>query len=431
MLLTPRIIAIDDESAHLAGLAESLNRHGVACLQILFTEDPVNIMPCPDVRLIFADLHLGGGSLSSDHKTDFSTIGTLLEDTIKPSGPYFIVLWTMYPDQAPKLHKFLDRLEGVTKPFDVLPLSKTSHLDSKGKVRNENELIKAIVNLTNSLPQIAVLFDWENRVLDATGSTVSSLLELASTHQSDNRTGEVGRILARLAIEAVGEDHVDSDRLRALNNALLPILADRLANTRLDKDNNEIWRKAFDVVSSRELSQEEAAQLNRLVHVANAEGNNGRDRGAVILLTGRDENDFKEDFGLDQNEAAQREFHCKDFALDENRSRWVLVQAQAACDHAQTRPGPVPFYLGLDLPEAQIRRTRKPPASLWRSPVFRFGGDIRRLHVSARFPMSLSPSAANRATPLYRLREQILNGLIFHLHGHTARPGMISFRKTR
>ena len=121
MLTSPRIIAIDDEGDHLVGLANSLNRHGVRCFQIPFTEDLTSIQPCPDARVIFADLHLGGGALAADHMTDFSTIGRLLEDTIKPSHPCLILLWTMYPDQAPLLRRFLEeRLHGVTKPSSEL-----------------------------------------------------------------------------------------------------------------------------------------------------------------------------------------------------------------------------------------------------------------------------------------------------------------------
>ena len=99
MFGSPRIVAIDDDRDHLVGLADSLNRRGVACLRIHFTGDPTEIEACPDVRIIFADLHLGMGS-PSDHKANFSMIGGLLRKTIKPCGPYFIILWTQFPEQA-------------------------------------------------------------------------------------------------------------------------------------------------------------------------------------------------------------------------------------------------------------------------------------------------------------------------------------------
>ena len=428
MFASPRVIAIDDDPKHLAGLANSLNHHGVACLQIHFTGDPTGIKSCPDVRIIFADLHLGEGRPASDHKQDFGVIGGLLEDTIKPSGPYFILLWTKYADQAPALQEFLERLQDVTKPFAVLPLAKADHLDAEGHVTNERELIKAIDTLTEKLPQIAALFDWESRVLRATGSTVSSLLKLTAPQEVDKKAEEVGRILVRLGIEAVGKDHADNNRFRAVNEALLPILADRIANMRSSESDDEVWQAALDVAGSTDLSLQEAAKLNRLVNIADARRADGFKRGVIVSLPEPFRGDFKGNFGIDERNAAFGQFRCKDFALGDDHFRWVLVQAQAACDHAQTQPGPVPFYLGLDLPQAQEARNRKPPAPLWRSPAFEFDGEIRLLHVSARFPISLSPNTAHKAAPRYRLREQILNGLIYHLHGHGARPGMISFR---
>ena len=89
MLPTPRVVAIDDKSEHLERLTQGLNRYGTACLPIHFTGETAEIPPCPHVRVIFADLHLIVGT-PGDHARDFSMIGSLLEDTIKPSGPYWV-----------------------------------------------------------------------------------------------------------------------------------------------------------------------------------------------------------------------------------------------------------------------------------------------------------------------------------------------------
>ena len=69
-----------------------------------------------------------------------------------------------------------------------------------------------------------------------------------------------------------------------------------------------------------------------------------------------------------------------------------------------------------------------PPASLWPSPAFELNREVRLLCVSARFPLSLSSSAVQNSTPIYRLREEILNDLVYHLHSYGARPGKISFQ---
>ena len=76
---------------------------------------------------MFADLHLNPGP-PGEHAQHFATLGGLIEETIKPSGPYLIVLWTQYPDQAENLLCFLkDRLEHAPKPFAVHALDKSQH----------------------------------------------------------------------------------------------------------------------------------------------------------------------------------------------------------------------------------------------------------------------------------------------------------------
>lgn len=426
MFPSPRVVIIDDQLTHLTGLAKSLNRRGVASIHVLFTEDPARIPPCPDVRVIFADLHLGPGSLSTNPMTDFSTINSLLENEIKPVGPYFILLWTHYPDQAPALRTFLDeRLKGVKKPFDVVPLAKADHLEN-GNVKDEDRLLAEIDSIAGGLPQIGALFDWESRVLRATGDTVSSLLELTSAEEADQRIAKLKRILATLGIEAVGETHVDDDRFRAVNEALLPILADRIADLRSAHGSNDIWARAFDTGDdARGLSVDDAAKLNRLVHVADPGNAGGAERGVVIPLPGRD--DFRSVFDIEESDAASDQFRCKDFVPDDDRFRWVLVQCQAACDHAQSQPGPLPFHLGLDFPEENRSKGKQPSAAVWTSPPFEFNGTDRLLRVSARFPISLPSAKVRNERPVYRLREQLLNDLIHHLHTHGGRPGLISF----
>ena len=427
MLTAPRIIAIDDERTHVKGLTRCLNQHGVACLPIHFTGDPEEIRACPDVRIIFADLHLVGAD--TNHQANFSTIGGLLEDTIKPAGPYLILLWTRYPNQAVNLREFLEqRLKGVTKPFDVRPLAKSDHLDTQGNVRDAEALMKAIVDITDSLPQLGALFDWESRMLGATGNTVSSVLELVSAEEMNARLEALGRTLTTLGIAAVGTDNVKEDRFRAVNKALLPLLEDRIANLRTGDTGDDVWQATVNVAAPQALTATAAGKLNRMAHFAQLDNTNRRERGSVISLADSIRENFKDEFGLEEAKAAKDEFRCKEFDRKDEKFRWVLVQVQAACDYAQRHPGSLPCYLGLDLPSAH-RRSKTPPKSLWSSPVFEMNGFNRLLHVNARFPMSVSRSDFKKEAPVYRIREQMLNDLTYKLHSHGGRPGMLSFRK--
>ena len=428
-LPTPRVIAIDDEPKHLEGLAQGLNRYGAACLPVHFTGEAA-IPPCSHVRVIFADLHLSGG-LPGNHAQDFSMIGGLIEDTIQPSGPYFIVLWTMYPDQAAALHEFLaERLQNVAKPFTVQALNKNDYLGPQGDVRSPEVLVEAIAKIVAEQPHLGALLNWEERVLGATADTVSSITEMAESAAKDAGPGqEVGRLLKSLAVEAVGSVHVEDDRFRAVNDALLPILADRIASMRSRGVDDELWQHALDGVDAeRQLTPDEAARLNRLLHIApSTPDDDGGERGAVIALPEEFRGEaFAETFDITSEEAAKNQFRCRQPGNNGDPVRWVLVQTQAACDYAQSQPGPLPFHLGLCLPAARVRQGT-PPAALWRSPCFEYENEASFLHVSARFQVSLPREKVRQAPPLFRLREQLLNDLIYQLHGYGARPGIISF----
>ena len=272
MFTSPRVIAIDDDARHLSGLVTSLNSHGVACLPIHFKNEPLTIRACPDVRVVFADLHLGVGILGADPTTDFGVIGDLLENAIKPVGPYFILLWTMYPIHASTLQEFLvQRVQGVTKPFAVVPLAKADYLDGDGNVKNEDALMARITEISATLPPVGALFDWERRVVEATGQTVSSILDLGAERETDARVEAFGRILRRLAVASVGRDRVETRRFRAVNEALLPILADRIANLPAVEGEDDVWQAALGTTAADEgLTLDEAAKLNRLVHIADS-----------------------------------------------------------------------------------------------------------------------------------------------------------------
>ena len=428
----PRIIAIDDEQKDLDGLVKGLNQMGLACLSFHFTGDTEDVSSCPHVRVIFADLHLNEGSAGSDNTQHFSLIGGLIQDTIKPSGPYVLILWTKYSDKADNLSRFLDeRLETTPRPLAVKAIDKMHHLEPNGNVRSTEKLVGDITSLFDKEPQVAALLNWEERVLDATADTVSSIFDLA---EGQHRGDEVGSLLARLAVEAVGKNHVEPDRFHAVNDALLPILTDRIAAMRSKDDSESIWQNAFNSSDTEStLSLKKAAKLNRLVHIASPMGaEDGTRRGAVIALPGSlSGSAFEHQFNLKQGEAASKQFFCKNFAEEDEQFRWALVQCQAVCDYAQNQPGPLPFYLGLELPLASIPKSGKPPAALWTSPPFESAGAIRLLHVSARFQVSLPAADVKEAGPLYRLREQLLNDLIYQIHGYGARPGMLSFRQVK
>ena len=140
--------------------------------------------------MLFADLHLTDGAAGTGNAQHFGTIGGLLEGTLMPTGPYAIILWTRYPDQANALRDHLEkRLVGVSKPFAVVPLDKADHLNPDGTLRSAQALRDAIHGLLGAQPQLAALFNWEERVLGASAATVSAVIDLATAGVAPRRQG--------------------------------------------------------------------------------------------------------------------------------------------------------------------------------------------------------------------------------------------------
>ena len=428
MFTPPRVVVIDDNRIHLDALANGLHQHGLSCLPIHFPDDLRHLGPCPNLRVLFADLHLIEGGNGSGNTIHFNTLGGLIQDTIKPLGPYLVVLWTQYPGEADDLMTHLEReLEGVATPFEVAALDKSLYYSAEDVLDN-GQLVKDIAELSEKSPQFSALLDWEDRVLGAAGDTVVSVLDLAKPEQvKEARKTRVSRLLYKLAVAAVGEQHVENSRFRAVNDALMPVLADRLSFLE-SGPGIAVWQDAFDPqVHNQVLSPQEVSKLNRMVHIASpSDGNKGNERGAVVKLPKRfTESRFKKEFTIGETELAKEEFFCHSFQASE--CRWVLVQAQPACDYALNRPSTLPFYLGLELP-VQLEGTGRFRESLWRSPRYEYEGVDRLLHVSARFPVSISRDEAIGMNPVYRLREQLVGNLSHHLHSYGSRLGIVSLR---
>jgi hypothetical protein len=435
MLPSPRIIAIDDEPTHLRGLADGLNSFGVACLQVHFTGDDTQLKPCPHVRVIFADLHLNEGGAGMEDARHFTVIGGFIEQTIIPSGPYIIVLWTRFADRADALATFLEeRLLNVPKPFIVTALDKNEHLDEEGKVKDSTRLVQAIQEAISKQPQVAALLNWEERVLGAASDTVGAIVGLTTTGANQPpRSAQLGRLLSQLAKASVGEGHVERDRFHAVNEALLPILADRVSVLKGQNEADDPWKSAFSEADlAAGVSAQEAAQLNRFLHIAEGEaGISAADRGAVFALPAQFAGEaFKTTCGMEEAETAGKQFGCKTFNTADESCRWVLIQVQAICDYAQRQPGPLPFVLALEMPNS-AKSTSSLPAALWVSPVMWIRGAPRILAVNSRFQVMMPETHARQIAADYRLREQILGELVYRIHSHGARPGILRMDESK
>lgn len=436
----PRFVVVDDKADHLKAIVDVFQTLGSSCVAVHF--DPkkdLDVSIFSGVRVLFMDLHLVDGAATTDQKRHYANIASLLEQCLSASGgPYILVIWTEHPQHRDELRDYLDKALDPEKPYlnplAVLALKKDQFIDtSNGVTKNAPELQDAILAAVHENPQLAALLTWEADVLSAAGQTLSALQALvpAASRSSAAYPGALNNLLSLLAREAVGKGNVNADPRTALNNILVPLLADRVLNATIPQAAKDMWKKAVTRAEDDDLPKADpasAAKINRMLHIAlpDVETIHPEAWGAIVEMPKGWLTDARllEFFDLNKAQLLSDVFKIKADKVDD--VGWLLVRIGAACDYAQKRPGPVSYILTLAIPKDGRPSKLKVPEAEWTSPLLWPQDDQPGYFASnSRFILSLTKKTIKDLQVVGRLREQILMELIVHASSYTARPGII------
>jgi hypothetical protein len=424
-----RYIVVDDQVDELRILVEALHDIGAPCLGVRYTGKPLDPAAFAGVRVLFSDLNLLSGG---NPKQQFGAIEAMLRQNIDPSvsGPYILVLWTSLQPQIDGLRAYLqERLDPQKRPLAVLGLDKSLYIVN-GKLEKPKDLADAITDRISASPQIRALIAWEGEVLAAAGATLAEVTELVPVQERDvaGFSEKLDGVLSCLAVAAAGAPNVETDRRAAINAALAPVLADRIANTRKGAGRAEVWDQAITRHKDLpELDDEQIGRMNRVLHVAmpNAENLRAKDWGAVLQLPAEalTDDETLRQFGLPYAELMSQVF-CID-RRDRARTPLVAVRIGAICDHAQQKSGPVPYVLGVLVPTT-VERKKMVQKAEFETPVLVLDpaqGPVR-LYINARFQLSMVTPPETWQL-VCRLREQLLMMIAAHVGEYVTRPGVI------
>ena len=432
MLPRPRVAAVDDEQIALNAIADALNGGGAACLKLLYNGGLAEGTSLEQVRVLFMDLHLSHPS-GENETQHFSTIGGILLEHIGPNnGPFALIVWTLYPTQVEGLSKFLcERLRDSPHaiPTQIKTLDKGDHI--KGDtVIDPALLVKAVQDVVNSDPRVAALVNWEMRVNAAASETIAAVLNLIPNEKRDalGLVSELDRLLNALATEAVGGANVGKDPFAAVNEALLPILYDRVSRLKGEKTDEKLWSDAIQHPGRKaSISSHEAAVFNTMLHVDfDTQNVSSMDRGVVLQCPAEFvvEEAFRHTFGMDPSRFLKEQL-CLTPTPSVAEVHWLLVQVEGLCDHAQAQAGPAPFLLAVESPAG----ISKAPQAVWQSPIVVLNGVETTIYVNYRFIVSFTKAGLQAFKPAFRLREAVTNDLVSRMHSYGARPGIITFRE--
>ena len=449
MFVPPRFIVIDDKIAHAQAIAACVQELGSSCATVLYSvEQDVPKDVFVGARVIFMDLQLLD-SAAGDFRRHYAEIQRILGQVITSSGgPYMLVLWTDAPERADELQRYLEEhlfaASPYARPVSLLALSKTDYIDlDTGVPTNSAELGRKIREDIRSVPSLAALLQWESDVLSATNGVLKIVMSAAMTPEGGM---ELGSVLKRIAVEAAGEHHAQSEPSAAVHSALLPLLQDQLQYVVPDELSTGIWAAAFTGAPTDlpQLSKENAANLNSHLHIKIAADDvEPTEWGALSEL----EDDFDwEDFGLQDAQDFVSRIPLKgvvtkwqdtvfDMTTPKSTPRRLQIgqiRVGAACDFAQKTDGPIPFVLATFIPVRTDSPKKSPTlmqrSTAWLSPLLEVGAWGRGfLFVEPRFARTRGEQQTSGFLVLARVREQLLIELIGALAHHTARPGITQF----
>ncbi|HIJ85895.1 MAG: hypothetical protein HW380_731 [Magnetococcales bacterium] len=421
-----RVVAFDDQEEHLLPLAAGLLMAGMQCTPVRVVDGAVPFLGRVKVgiRLVFLDLELFPGSIVSDQKINFSTCVSVLDSILEEkNGPYFLVLWTTKPSLLDDFKAFINDKEiGFSKvPIETLALSKASvgigGADNVGSASPEKiagNISQQVTTMIKEYPAFAALLDWEGKVSEAATKTVNGLAETSGSPPN------LAQLLANLGKAYAGKQS-SSAPFRSINGAMIPLLLDAMENQ--TDGNEDIWgnilegdvNPAWDVV----------AKLNASL-LLDSKKSRVDCRGCASLL---DINWLFKKFAMPLQELEK--LFSKEPSAPCSPPKFFAVEISPACDFAQDKRRVHRFILGIEIlvdNENIAKRTKKKSSgdAVWFSPVLHIDGQNSMLACNCLYLFSMTPEEIENATPLYRLRDNLLDQLIHKVASHSTRVGLVS-----
>jgi gamma-glutamylcyclotransferase len=472
-----RVLAVDDDPAHLLAITSGLAASGIPCAGYWYDRDTGSLSPAPTlklshVRLIFMDLNLAeiaGGPPSTASLC--ATVMEVLEQLLSAdAGPYLLVFWTnassRVRDVAAMLYERLEQAHGVPCPLAVGELAKGPFIvnephekDFKSGLAKFHadlharlpDLANAVAGVVASDPQLNLLCAWETRAAAAAAGAVNEIFWCARDDApAVDRTQAVKRICAKVALAASGDASAKAAPARAFDAGMADILVDQFGASVDELAYRSAVIASIDVtLSTGDIRCNDdlrvSAALNTFFHVdTEVATTTAAERGVVVTAKPFNKNElgFRLDEQLNDFLIAwesvpverQLEFKALWMELRKRQLEFVLIEIGADCDHAQNTSRTRRFLLGLEVPKHFTGLLRFPGNGKLRNDALELlgpwtlDGEEMWLLVSCRrfwIWQEKQPHAKSRVK--YRLRGAIVEKLLHRYASWHSRPGVIEF----
>lgn len=449
MIVSPRIIAVDDNIEHLKKLENAFDSLDGLCKCIEFATASEREKPFGSgVRVVFMDINLMPGAGSTFSPRTGSPVANVLRKTVgRDNGPYALVTWTENVGLHEQLIEFLQtNLEPERQPCVSFCLSKSEYLEDPEGLRGKIEAFH------DDLPGLAMLLDWEGAVTTAADRSVFQIAKLSGKHGSEQGSA-VAQLVAAIASHSAGRDESAAYPFRSFTQGMSALLADQMDHAPRSPAIEESWKKAIGEATPQPLGDNQQAALNTFFNFERIEQNDKtHGLGTVYktsfaaisdLLKPRWKSSWEAitsgEFFPIVREKANTEEARKAFA---KKCDWRLIALGAACDHTNKKNRIFEAVLGVCVEEdafensgifAKKKATKfpdTPPNGDWlfQTPPFVDGENRFVLVANMRYHVGLPLTTRSEFEVVGRLREGLANELASHVANFSTRPGIIEFR---
>lgn len=150
-----KAVIFDDKIEEAQPIIDALNYERIPNVFINFKDDLRDDKPLKNIRIVFADLILGGESEGAAEKV-LESIRTSIIDNIQVSnGPFILVVWSKHSTRAEELEKRIREISNLN--FVTIPLDKNDYFERKNgeyRLKESNSLDNLRYSIQNSIDQL-------------------------------------------------------------------------------------------------------------------------------------------------------------------------------------------------------------------------------------------------------------------------------------
>jgi hypothetical protein len=389
---------------------------------------------------------VGGGA---DDKSKLSAAANCLRTLIDcNNGPFLVVAWTKQPWLVDKLDSYLFQFPEIARPAGWITITKA---DCQENGEFQIEKVCARVNdILLSCAPLVMLQAWEHECIAAAADVVNQLSRIAGGDQASPaewRSGwekELLRIMFNCGREHAGRSNLDNPSavLSAFCQTLNPLIADRteLRTPALAASLSEPAKRLLDGSSKAPCTPAASARINSMLHCSY----DRLDRpfsGSVYVPNGEatydglfpTTDDIVRGLVVNDPNSAQG---LQDLQALGAKSKAVLVEANAACDHVQAKVLAPRLIGGLLLPTDLVPLLKDPTKKNWPAYIWRLGpisvrmpgcaeDSIVILILNALFVTTTTFRVLRSRSAFFRMRGQAFSAMQAWFASHAARPGML------